>query len=217
MAYRPTPGTEAKKLAMRQRLLAAASELFISQGYDGTSLQQIVKAAETSIGNCYFYFPNKEAILFAIGDQLRSDLAFEIDSAIENVEAGLSQFSVAIYVGVIATLDRADLARVVFIDSALPSVRNLTMEMFAGRARMAFSENPQLFEGWPEASPDLAAAAWHGSVYYVLEGVLSGRIQDPPNTVARFAVRWNLQSLGLPFPIVSEALEALPHLIANSR
>ena len=200
---------------MRQRLLAAAGELFVALGYEGTSLPQIVRAAGTSVGNCYFYFPNKEAILFELGDQLRGEVASAIDAAIEGTELGPKRFAVAIYAGIIATIERAPLAKVALIDSAFPSLRSLTMEMFAGRARKAFKDSPELFAGWPDATPDLAAAAWHGSVYYVLEGVLSGRIQEPPARVARFAVRWNLQSLGLSPGTISEALEALPDLKTN--
>lgn len=200
---------------MRLRLLTAAGELFVAQGYEGTSLQQIVKAAGTSVGNCYFYFPNKEAILFAIGEQLRVEVASEIDDAIAAIEMGPKRFAVAVYAGVIATIKRAPIAKVALIDTAFPSLRELTMEMFAGRARRAFTEAPELFVGWPEATPDLSAAAWHGSVYYVLEGVLSGRIHEVPAQVARFAVRWNLQSLGLSPSVVSEALEALPELNPN--
>lgn len=210
MPYRPTQKTEANKQRVRKQLLECAAELFVNQGYEGTSLQQIVKAANTSIGNCYFYFPNKEAILFAIGDQLRQDVATEIDAAVAGFEVGPRRFALAVYIGVLATLNRAPIAKVALLDTAFPSIRNLTMDMFAGRARKTFTEAPALFEGWPQASPELAASAWHGSIYYVLEGVLSGRIQEHPTKVARFVARWNLQSLGLSPSVIAEALEALP-------
>jgi AcrR family transcriptional regulator len=195
---------------MRQRLLASAGELFVAQGYEATSLQQIVKAAGTSVGNCYFYYPNKEAILFAIGDQLRLEVASQIDSAIEGIDLGPQRFALAVYTSVIATLERDPLAKVTVIDTSFPSMRILTMDMFAARARRAFAAAPELFQGWPEATPDLAAAAWHGSVYYILEGLIAGRIQESPARAARFATRWNLQSLGLPASLISQALEALP-------
>lgn len=210
MPYRPTPNTEAKKEAMRQRLLASAEELFVAHGYEATSLQQIVKAAGTSVGNCYFYYANKEAILFALGDKLRLEVAAEIDEAMAGTEIGPKRFAVAVYTGVIATLERAPLAKVTLIDTAFPSLRKLTMEMFAARARRAFADTPEFFQGWPEATPDLAAAAWHGAVYYVLEGIIAGRIAESPRRAARFATRWNLQSLGLPSSLIYEALEGLP-------
>ena len=41
----------------RQRLIAATVELFRRQGYNGTSLKQIVAAADTTTGSLYHFFP----------------------------------------------------------------------------------------------------------------------------------------------------------------
>ncbi|MGI9252952.1 MAG: TetR/AcrR family transcriptional regulator [Thermomicrobiales bacterium] len=44
----------------RERLLAAALDLFLEAGYDGVSMQQIAGAAEMTKGAPYHYFNNKE-------------------------------------------------------------------------------------------------------------------------------------------------------------
>src|SRR5688500_20157548 len=66
MVYRTTQRGAAVRAAMRGRLLRAAAKLFASQGYEATTMQDIVKEAHTSIGNAYFYFPNKEALMWAL-------------------------------------------------------------------------------------------------------------------------------------------------------
>lgn len=68
----------------------AARELFIKQGFHATSMRDISKHAEVSLGNFYNYFPTKEAIfesiingyLQIIDDKLR-DIFIEVDEPLE--------------------------------------------------------------------------------------------------------------------------------------
>ena len=50
----------------RERVLAAAEELFAEQGYDATSVQQVVTRAGVTKGALYHYFAAKEDLLFEI-------------------------------------------------------------------------------------------------------------------------------------------------------
>jgi AcrR family transcriptional regulator len=209
MPYRPTVKTEARKAAMRGRLMAAATRLFAEQGYEPTTLQQIVKEAGTSIGNCYFYFANKEALLLAIAEELRQEIAEKIDRAIAPFPLGPGLLAVAVYAGTLAALERAEVARFALSDSTHLSLRPLTMELFAGRVESAFRAMPTLFADWPDANPKMAAAAWHGAAYYVLEGAIQNRENPEPHRVARFLTRWNLQALGLPQTAVQEGMKTL--------
>jgi len=215
MPYRPTVKTEQKKEAMRKRLIAAAQSLFTTQGYEATTLQQIVKEAYTSIGNCYFYFPNKEALLFAVADELRQEIARKIDEAIAPLPLGPGLLAVAVYVGTQAVLERADVARFALSDSTHPSLRPLTRELFVSRVRRAFEAMPSLFAEWPEATPHLAATAWHGAVSYVLEEAVAGRIVHDPHQTAHFLVRWNIQALGLSELVVQQAMEDLQAYVTS--
>jgi AcrR family transcriptional regulator len=49
----------------RTRLLAAAMELFVLQGYAGTGLAQIARKAGVLPGSLYYFFPTKEDLLIA--------------------------------------------------------------------------------------------------------------------------------------------------------
>ena len=180
MPYRPTPKTEARKAAVRTHLIEAATRLFSAQGYEATTLQQIVKEAQTSIGNCYFYFPNKESLLLTIAENLRQEIAQKIDEAIAPLPLGPDLLAVAVYTGVLAVLERAEVARFTLLDTALPSLRPLTAELFAARAQRAFDAMPDLFLENTDANPQLAASAWQGAANYVLEGLVTGRIVEDP-------------------------------------
>lgn len=54
--------TEAKA-ATRDRILAAASKLFLKNGWDGTTTRDIAVAAEVATGTLFNYFQSKEAIV----------------------------------------------------------------------------------------------------------------------------------------------------------
>lgn len=58
----PEGPREARSRTSISRALAAALELFSSQGFRATSMRQIAERSGLSIGNLYHHFPNKEAI-----------------------------------------------------------------------------------------------------------------------------------------------------------
>ena len=52
----------------RERLVAAASELFYRQGVERTTLADISAAAEVPLGNVYYYFKTKDDLIKAVVD-----------------------------------------------------------------------------------------------------------------------------------------------------
>lgn len=60
---------EQKKQDTRSRLVTAARQLFISQGYDETSMEEIARLAGVSRRTCFRYFPSKESLAFPFRDQ----------------------------------------------------------------------------------------------------------------------------------------------------
>ena len=46
----------------RNAILQAAHDLFVEQGYHGTSMRQIASQAEIALGGLYNHFPSKEAV-----------------------------------------------------------------------------------------------------------------------------------------------------------
>ncbi|RJX23108.1 MAG: TetR/AcrR family transcriptional regulator [Dethiobacter sp.] len=62
----------------REELLKITTKYFYEQGYDNTSTRDIAKASGLSIAGLYYYFKNKESILFNI-----------IDKSVENLYKSL--------------------------------------------------------------------------------------------------------------------------------
>lgn len=65
----------------------AARELFIRQGFHATSMRDISKQAEVSLGNLYNYYPTKEAIFESIVDGYLTI----IDDALKNMFAQIDE------------------------------------------------------------------------------------------------------------------------------
>lgn len=61
---------------VRSRVLDAAIELFATQGYDGTSVAQVIGRAGVAKGGFYHHFVSKEALLYEVyGDLITRQLA----------------------------------------------------------------------------------------------------------------------------------------------
>ena len=60
---------ETKSEATRRILLERALALFQEHGVEATTMRDIARAANLSLGAAYYYFPSKEALVFAFYEQ----------------------------------------------------------------------------------------------------------------------------------------------------
>jgi AcrR family transcriptional regulator len=64
------PLRELKKREKRERLLDASLKLFREKGYEQTKVSEITRAAGVAKGTFFNYFPTKERVLLALGEQM---------------------------------------------------------------------------------------------------------------------------------------------------
>ncbi len=80
----------ARGQATRLRILRSAEGVFGQKGYDGASIAEICRLAETALGSFYVYFPDKKAafveLVDSLGARLRSDLAAAVAGATSRLE-----------------------------------------------------------------------------------------------------------------------------------
>lgn len=74
---------EQNKRDKLNRIIAAARALFHSRGYDGTTTQQIAKAARIATGTLFLYANSKEDLLVLVFHQEMSEL---IESTYEDID-----------------------------------------------------------------------------------------------------------------------------------
>lgn len=71
------------------KIVSAAWQLFYEQGYDNTTVEEIVEASGTSRGSFYHYFDGKDALLSSLSylfDEKYDDLIETMDQALSPIE-----------------------------------------------------------------------------------------------------------------------------------
>lgn len=75
-----------QKNSVKDRIIEAAWKLFLEQGYENTTIEQIIKLSKTSRGAFYHHFHGKEEVLFYIAYRFDEDYA----QWWENIDPNLS-------------------------------------------------------------------------------------------------------------------------------
>lgn len=58
-----------RKAETKAKIFKAAVELFLEQGYERTTIEQIVERADVAKGTFFIHFPTKKAVIFYLGEQ----------------------------------------------------------------------------------------------------------------------------------------------------
>jgi len=75
---------QTKKEDIEQRIIEVATDEFMKKGYENTSMRVIAYKANTSLGNIYHYFKNKELLLQTIIMPTLENIEYMMDQHIFN-------------------------------------------------------------------------------------------------------------------------------------
>jgi AcrR family transcriptional regulator len=68
--------------ARRQQIIDAAATCFVRDGFHGTSMQDVIREADLSVGAFYRYFRSKTELIRAIAEQVVSELVDDFDTLV---------------------------------------------------------------------------------------------------------------------------------------
>src|ERR1700723_4374381 len=69
----------------RRQIIAAASELFARNGFEGTSIRDIAAASGVLSGSLYYHFPSKEDLLLTVHEESLTAMRQEVEAAIAGI------------------------------------------------------------------------------------------------------------------------------------
>ena len=117
--------------AKRRQIVEGARQIFLANGFDAASMNDIARAAGVSKGTLYVYFKNKEELFEAIVEQeceAQAEGIFDIDPNDHDVEAVLTRLGIA-YVKFLCRPEKASALRtVVAIADRMPEIGKVFYE-----------------------------------------------------------------------------------------
>ncbi len=205
MVYKSSKATQVRKNLKRKHIICTAIKVFSQNGYHGTTVKDVVEAADISVGTFYFYFKNKEDLFEIIYDEVSEELFNKaICAAMENINKELDLgFSKAItFFLKVIDLNRP-LAKILLIEAVglnpkFEIKRTEVTQKYVNYAADAFEK----MKVWADVSiPDVKifSLAFIGTLYNVILEWLQG---NKPNDLTDYAYAltiYNLQALGIDY------------------
>jgi AcrR family transcriptional regulator len=206
MVYRQTARSEAVRTESRERILAAARKLFLERGYDATTMQDIVAAAGTSIGNAYFYFGSKERLVGEMIEAAARSMLEETERDAAMIPAGPARIGAIVGARIASMIggSRGLAELLLATDQRLGTIQvveDLTVAAWVAVLAECFPDRR------PGELPLIAAAIWGANRALVQRAVLE-RLEPDVRGVVRFAIRWTLRALEVPGPEIESILRA---------
>jgi len=190
-----------------ENILKAAKKLFSEQGYEQTSVRQIVKEANTSMGNLYFHFPNKFSILKTICKNY-IDILREQISQIHNLsfcpEVG---FALDLKIGYINTLENPKLFPLWLVIRKIPEIHKYSLENKKIRLKTFFGDKI------PPDELDKLAMAIQGIADSFYEQKGAGKLSEDSIKPGYQIINYSLRLLGYSQQRIQEVIQEVESYI----
>jgi len=175
MAYRPTERTEARRVEVRERIVAAATRLVAQGGYRAASVSAVAERAGVATGSVYRHFPSKAGLFAEVFRRASQHEVDAVRAAASGETSALERLATAIETFARRALRGRRLAWALLAEPVDPAVEAQRLR-FREAYRDAFAE--LLADGiargeFPEQRVEVVAAALVGAIGEALVGPLS--------------------------------------------
>ncbi|MGH2348795.1 MAG: TetR/AcrR family transcriptional regulator [bacterium] len=163
----------------KDRILAAAVDVFARKGYHGAGVEDIVLASGTSKGAFYHYFPSKQAIFLALMDDLAEMVERGVEAGIASEHGAMPKVEAALRVVVETAAGQRDLAKILLVEAVGlgPQFEQKRLEIHRRFARVIQRHLDRAVADGDIPAQDTAvvAEAWFGALNEVIsQWLLSG-------------------------------------------
>ncbi len=195
---RPKAGSPASRRDERRRaIIAAAEALFLEQGYDNTSLAEVVKRSGGSLATLYEMFGNKKGLLRAIAEQWRDEAQhcpFGEEEVAMPPSAALAHFARSKF-EIMKSPRTVALARMIVTESFRD--RDFAVGMYHGVHLPTIQKLADLFTAWNREGlanfPDPAAAARLFNAMIFADAHFKTLVGIDEGGIERQQLEWSIQ------------------------
>jgi AcrR family transcriptional regulator len=113
---------ERDRVRVRQSILTAARELFISEGYRNVSMRKIAERIEYSPAAIYSYFPGKDDIFFALAEEGFRILADQAQAGAQGITDPLDRLRRGLWGFYLFSKSHPEYFELMFLDRSVPSL-----------------------------------------------------------------------------------------------
>jgi AcrR family transcriptional regulator len=213
MVYKRNRAGDDKREASIAKLLQAAERLFSEKGFQKTTMQEIVREADSSIGNLYFYFANKDDLLRTlIEDELRAVYAVS-DAVAQRIPVGPARLATMMLTTAEGLLGPdARLAKLLQHASPNPVTQRVAV-MNRERVGRYIAEN---LTDLTDLELHYAKIMWSGGAVAMTTEIALSRDKADFWPAAEYVVRWNLSALGIAESAINEAIDIAYEALESS-
>jgi AcrR family transcriptional regulator len=113
---------ERERSAVRQAILSAARELFVSEGYRNVSMRKVAERIEYSPAAIYSYFPSKDDIFFALAEEGFGLLADCVTATIDGLAEPFARIRAGLWAFYEFSKAHPEYFELMFTDRSVPSL-----------------------------------------------------------------------------------------------
>ena len=195
----------------REIILQTAKKLFAKQGYENTSVRQIVETANTSMGNLYFHFSNKQSILKIICKEYVNILRNQIKRVHELSFRPEVGFALDFRIGYITTLEHPKPSQVFSSAPNIPEIHEYSLENKRLRLRTFFNDKIS-----PEENNYLAIAI-QGIADGIFDQKREGKLQEKSSVLSNTIIDYSLRLIGYTKPEIAKTIEEVDEYIKKHK
>jgi AcrR family transcriptional regulator len=195
----------------RKLILDAAKKLFAEQGYENTPVRQIVQSSNTSMGNLYFHFPNKQSILKVICKEYVNILRNQIQRISELSFRPEVGFALDFRIGYITTLEHPKTSQVFSAAQNIPEIHEYSLENKRLRLKTFFNDKIS-----PEENNYLAIAI-QGIADGIFDQKREGKLTEKSSVLSNTIIDYSLRLIGYSKAEIVKTIEEVDDYIKEHR
>jgi AcrR family transcriptional regulator len=173
----------------RERILAAAIEVFAKRGFQATTVENVVVAAKIGVGSFYAHFDNKNECLLAVCEEIYDEVHDQIAAALPEDGDWADRVLAGLHAVLRLVAAQPLAARVVLIEAQTGgpeplrryggAIEELAAVLRGGRAVAKLD---------PEPPPSFEEATASGLAWLLQDRLVRGEIEDVDPLVAEMAM-----------------------------